>query len=148
MSASDQDFVLQAADNNNPLRYMGPSLLDRTNQISFGGNFTVPYGFRLGIIGHFYSPLSSPAVVGSNGSAGQIFQTDFTGGGAGSEPMPGTTNGSFMRDFGVTGLNNAISRYNTTIAGTTYHLQVSSFDCSTVCSPHHNSNAGIGSAAY
>ena len=89
VSASDQDFVLQAADSNNPLRYMGPSLLDRTNQISFGGNFTVPYGFRLGIIGHFYSPLSSPAVVGSNGSAGQIFQTDFTGGGAGSEPMPG-----------------------------------------------------------
>ncbi len=114
VSASDQDFVLQAADSNNPLRYMGPSLLDRTNQISFGGNFTVPYGFRLGIIGHFYSPLSSPAVVGSNGSAGQIFQTDFTGGGAGSEPLPGTTNGSFMRDFEVTGLNNAISRYNTT----------------------------------
>jgi Carboxypeptidase regulatory-like domain len=114
VSASDQDFVLQAADNNDPLRYMGPSLLDRTNQISFGGNFTVPYGFRLGIIGHFYSPLSSPVVVGSNGTGGQIFQTDFTGGGVPSEAMPGTTNGSFMRDFGVTGLNNAISRYNTT----------------------------------
>jgi hypothetical protein len=117
VSANDQDFVLTAADNNNPLKYMGPSLLDRTHQISFGGNFDVPYGFRLGIIGHFYSPLASPAIVGSTGTGGQIFQTDFTGGGNGSEPMPGTTNGSFMRDFGVTGLNSAISRYNATDAG-------------------------------
>lgn len=118
VSASDQDFVLQAADNNNPLKFMGPSLLDRRHQLSFGGNFDVPFGFRLGIIGHFYSPLSSPAIVGSNGSLGQIFQTDFTGGGVGSQPLPGTTNGSFMRDFGVSGLNNAISKYNTNVAGT------------------------------
>jgi len=116
VSSNDQDFVLAAADNNDPLRYMGPSLLDRTNQISFGGNFGVPYGFRLGIIGHFYSPLSSPAIVGNTQSGGQIFQTDFTGGGEGSEPIPGTTNGSFQRDFGLTGLNNTISRYNTTVA--------------------------------
>ena len=114
VSASDQDFVLQAADNNNPLRYMGPSLLDRRHQLSFGGNFDVPYGFRLGIIGHFYSPLSSPVIVGTNGSSGQIFQTDFTGGGVDNEPLPGTTNGSFMRDFGVSGLNTAISKYNST----------------------------------
>jgi hypothetical protein len=93
---------------------MGPSLLDRRHQISFGGNFDVPFGFRLGIIGHFYSPLSSPAVVGNTQSGGQIFQTDFTGGGAASEPIPGTTNGSFMRDFDVNGLNAVISKYNTT----------------------------------
>jgi hypothetical protein len=117
VGANDQDFVLQAADNNDPLRYMGPSLLDRTNQISFGGNFDVPWGFRLGIIAHFYSPLSSPVIVGSNGSGGQIFQTDFTGGGVYSEPLPGTKNGSFGRDFGVSGMNTAISRYNSTMAG-------------------------------
>ena len=108
--------MLQAADNNNPLKYMGPSLLDRTHQISFGGNFDVPFGFRLGVIAHFYSPLSSPAVVGNTQSGGQIFQTDFTGGGEASEPLPGTTNGSFQRDFGVSGLNTAISKYNTTQA--------------------------------
>ena len=117
VSASDQDFVLQAADNNNPLKFMGPSLLDRTHQLSFGGNFDVPFGFRLGIIGHFYSPLSSPAVVGNTGTGGQIFQTDFTGGGVASEPLPGTTNGSFMRDFGVNGLNAAINNYNQNQAG-------------------------------
>ena len=117
VSANDQDFVLQAADNDNPLRFMGPSLLDRTNQISFGGSFEVPYSFRFGIIGHFYSPLSSPTIVGSNGSGGQIFQTDFSGSGFISQPLPGTTNGSFERDFGVAGLNTAISRYNSTYAG-------------------------------
>jgi hypothetical protein len=116
VAASDQDFVIQASDNDNPLKYMGPSLLDRTHQISFGGNFDVPYGFRFGIIGHFYSPLSSPAIVGDTGSGGQIFQTDFTGSGSYSDPLPGTTNGSFERNFGVSGLNAAISNYNTTVA--------------------------------
>jgi len=117
VASNDQDFVLAAADNNNPLKFMGPSLLDRTHQISFGGNFDVPFGFRLGIIGHFYSPLSSPVIVGDTQSGGQIFQTDFTGGGVGSQPMPGTTNGSFMRDFGVNGLNAAINNYNQNVAG-------------------------------
>jgi hypothetical protein len=111
-SQNDQDFVLTAADNNQPLRFMGPSLLDRTHQISFGGSFDVAYGFRFGVISHFYSPLSSPTIVGQNFTPGQIYQTDFTGSGIFNQPMPGTSNGSFMRQFGVTGLNNAINGYN------------------------------------
>jgi hypothetical protein len=117
VAANDQDFVLQAADNDNPLRYMGPSLLDRTHQISLGGNIDVPFNFRLGIIAHFYSPLSSPAIVGSTGSTGQIFQTDFTGSGFVSDPLPGTKNGAFGRSLDVNGLNSAISNYNTTQGG-------------------------------
>jgi len=113
---SDQDFVLTASDNTNPLKYMGPSLLDRTHQISFGGNFDVPGGFRFGLIGHFDSPLSMPVIIGNTGNSGQIFQTDFTGSGATSDPMPGTTNGSFGRDFGVSGLNSKIANYNATVA--------------------------------
>ena len=113
-AANDQDFVLTAADNNQPLRFMGPSLLDRTQQISFGGSFDVPYGFRFGIISHFYSPLSSPTIIGQNFTPGQIYQTDFTGSGIFNQPMPGTTNGSFGRQFGVTGMNNAINGYNAT----------------------------------
>jgi hypothetical protein len=116
VSSSDQDFVLTASDNDQPLRYMGPSLLDRTHQISFGGSFDVPMGFRFGVIGHFYSPLSSPAVVGNTGNLGDIFQTDFTGSGIGSNPMPGTKNGAFMRTFGLGGLNSAINNYNSTVA--------------------------------
>jgi len=114
-SQNDQDFVLTAADNNKPLRFMGPSLLDRTHQISFGGSFDVARGFRFGIISHFYSPLSSPTIVGQNFTPGQIYQTDFTGSGIFDQPMPGTSNGSFMRQFGVSGLNSAINRYDATI---------------------------------
>ncbi|MFZ0319211.1 MAG: carboxypeptidase regulatory-like domain-containing protein [Candidatus Sulfotelmatobacter sp.] len=117
VSSNDQDFVLQAGDNDHPLRYMGPSLLDRTHQLSFGGNVDVPFNFRLGIIAHFYSPLSSPAIVGSTGSTGQIFQTDFTGSGFVSDPLPGTKNGAFGRSLDVNGLNSAISNYNTTQGG-------------------------------
>src|SRR5271157_1691032 len=116
VSSNDQDFVLGAADNDNPLKYMGPSLLDRRHQLSFGGTFEVPYGFRLGIMAHFYSPLSSPAIVGDTGTLGQIFQTDFTGSGVWSDPLPGTKNGAFMRQFGVSGLNAAINNYNQTVA--------------------------------
>jgi hypothetical protein len=117
VSANDQDFVLQAGDNDHPLRYMGPSLLDRTHQLSFGGNIDVPFNFRLGIIAHFYSPLSSPAIVGSTGSSGQIFQTDFTGSGFVSDPLPGTKNGAFGRSLDINGLNSAINNYNTTQGG-------------------------------
>ena len=56
------------------------------------------------------------SIVGDTQSGGQIFQTDFTGGGEASEPIPGTTNGSFQRDFGLSGLNSRISTYNTTVA--------------------------------
>ena len=111
---NDQDFVLTAIDNDQPLRFMGPSLLDRTHQLSFGGSFDVAYGLRFGVITHFYSPLSSPAIIGQNFTPGQIYQTDFTGGGLENQAMPGTTNGAFMRQFGVTGLNEAINGYNAT----------------------------------
>jgi hypothetical protein len=114
VGVNDQDFVLQAGDNDNPLKYMGPSLLDRTHQISFGGTFDTHGGFRFGIIAHFYSPLSSPVIVGDTGTGGQIFQTDFTGSGSFSDPLPGTTNGTFMRTYGVKGLNSAINNYNAT----------------------------------
>jgi hypothetical protein len=114
IAASDQDFVIQTSDNDNPLKYMGPSLLDRTHQISFGGNFSVPYGFQFGLIAHFYSPLSSPVIIGSTGTGGQIFQTNFDGSGSVSEPLPGTSNGSYERTFGLSGLNAAINQYNAT----------------------------------
>ena len=114
---NDPDSVLQAADNNDPLRFMGQSSLDRTHQVSLGGTFDIPFGFRLGVISHFYSPLSSPAIVGSNGSGGQIFQTDFTGGGVYSQPLPGTSNGSFGRNVSFRSMNQAISKYNTKLAG-------------------------------
>jgi hypothetical protein len=114
---SDQDFVLQAADNDKPGRYYGNALLDRTNQISFGGYLDVPLGFRIGTIAHFYSPLSSAIVVPASGGAGEIFLSDFTGDGTTQDPMPGTKFGQFGRKTDVHGLANLINNYNATVAG-------------------------------
>ncbi len=115
---NDQDFVLQAADNNNPSRYFGPSLLDRTHQVSFGGYVDVPAGFRIGLISHFYSPLSS-ALVGPNfGNTGEIFRTDFTGDGTTGDPLPGTKFGAFDRGINASNINGEIGSYNSTVANT------------------------------
>jgi hypothetical protein len=117
----DQDFVLSAADNRNPLKYIGPSALDRTHQLSFGGAFSLAHSFELGVIGHLYSPLSSPAIVSDqgtfSGTAGGIYRTDLTGDGTTNDLLPGTRNGSYGRDFGVNGLAAAIRRFNNTTAG-------------------------------
>jgi Carboxypeptidase regulatory-like domain len=113
---NDQDFVISAIDNNNPLRFSGPSLLDRTHQISFGGTFDMPFGIKWGVIAHFYSPLASPVVVGATGSPGDIFRTDFTGDGTVSDLLPGTKEGAFGRDFGVSGLTQRLTAYNNAIA--------------------------------
>jgi len=115
--ASDQDFVVNAADNRNPLRYMGPSLLDRTHQLSFGGYADVPGNFEISVIGHLYSALPNTPVVPTDGNIGDIFINDFTGDGTTGDPLPGATIGSFGRDYGVGGLTNAINNYNATVAG-------------------------------
>ncbi len=118
IQGEDQDFVIGAADNANPLRYMGPSTLDRTHQLSFGGNFGLPFGFQTGIIAHFYSPLATPLVVPNSGLGdGEIFRTDFTGDGTTQDFLPGTKNGAFMRSVGPSGLAGVVTNYNNTVAG-------------------------------
>ncbi len=114
---SDQDFVIGAADNANPLRYMGPSTLDRTHQLSFGGNFALPWGFQTGLIAHFYSPLSVPLVTSNSGLGdGEIFRTDFTGDGSTQDFIPGTKNGAFMRSISPGLLGSVVNNYNSTVA--------------------------------
>jgi Carboxypeptidase regulatory-like domain len=114
---NDQDFVLQAADNNNVGRYFGPGLLDRTHQISWGGFADVPFGFRIGLISHFYSPLSS-AIVGTNSAdIGEIFRTDFTGDGTVGDPLPGTHFGQFDRGTDARQLAGLINAYNSKQGG-------------------------------
>jgi len=112
---SDQDFVIGAVDNSDPCRFFGPSLLDRTSQISFGFITDVPKGFRISVISHFYSPLSTALVVPNTGlGAGEIFRTDFTGDGTVQDLVPGTGVGSFNRSISAGGLNGVISNYNST----------------------------------
>ena len=114
---NDQDFVLQTADNNKPGRYFGPSLLDRTHQLSFGGYADLPAKFRVGLIGHFLSPLSSPIVVPNTQlGPGEIYRTDFTGDGSVGDPLPGTHFGQFGRGTNASSLSALISNYNTNFA--------------------------------
>jgi len=114
---ADQDFIVQAADNNNPNKFFGPSLLDRTHQISFGGYADIPGGFRLGLTSHFYSPLSSGVFVPQTFNGGEIFTTDFNGDGTIQDPVPGTHMGNFDRGISASSLNNVINNYNSTVAG-------------------------------
>ena len=127
-TARDSDFINFAQDNAAPTRYIGPNGLDRTHQLSFGGFMELPMGFQLGLTSHFYSPLPSNTDLPVSGAAGGIFQTDVTGDGTGDgsfgsngglgDLLPGTSLGGFGRDFGVNGLNQRITKFNNTLAGT------------------------------
>jgi hypothetical protein len=115
--ASDQDFGVGALDNVNPNRYFGPSVLDRTNQFSFGGYAELDGGFQLGVIGHFWSPLSTSLVVpNTNLGPGETFRTDFTGDGTVQDPMPGTYVGNFDRGIKASNVSSVIANYNSAYA--------------------------------
>jgi hypothetical protein len=126
-TARDNDFSTAATDFANPTRYMGPTGLDRTHQLSFGGYMDLPAGFQLGFGGHFDSPLADNVTLPVSGLPGGIFQTDLTGDGTGDgatannrgvgDLLPGTNLGDFGRTFGVNGLNRLISKFNTTMVG-------------------------------
>jgi hypothetical protein len=115
--SGDQDFVLSALDNANPLKYFGWGPLDRKQQLSFGGVMDVLGGFRFGVVSHFYSPLPVGLYVPNTGAgSGEIFRTDFTGDGTVQDPLPTTHVGSLGRDVSFGGLAAAISNYNSTVA--------------------------------
>jgi hypothetical protein len=116
-SLGDQDFVNAAIDNAHPLAYEGPSALDRTHQLSFGGVADLPGGFRTSITAHFYSGLPLSLTVPNTGiGPGEIFRTDFTGDGTVGDLLPGTAVGAFDRSVMASGLNGLIQNYNNTIA--------------------------------
>ena len=124
--ATDNDFITIATDFNNPLHYIGPNGLDRRHQISFGGTMDIPYSFRLGVIGHFYSPLPVTLTLSPSGNPGGIFVTDVTGDGTGDgsfasnggagDVLPGTNLGSFGRGVTASNINSVIQNYNQNFA--------------------------------
>jgi hypothetical protein len=114
---ADQDYIIGALDNLTPNRYFGPSTLDRTHQLSFGGYLELPVGFQIGLMAHFYSPLSTTLTVPFTAKgAGEIFRTDFTGDGTTQDPLPGTHVGEFARGIDASNINKVIGNYNATVA--------------------------------
>ncbi len=121
-AAADNDFITIATDFNSPQRFLGPNGLDRTHQISFGGSMDLPLHFRVGMIGHFYSPLPVTLTLSPTGNPGGIFVTDVTGDGTGDgsfasngglgDVLPGTNIGSFGHGINQNNINNAINKYN------------------------------------
>lgn len=115
---ADQDYIIPALDNREPNRYFGPSTLDRTHQLSLGGYLDLPTGFQVGLMAHFYSPLSTTLTVPNTAKgAGEIFRTDFTGDGTTQDPVPGTHVGEFDRGINAGNINRVIDNYNNTVAG-------------------------------
>lgn len=116
-AASDQDFVNNSLDFNNPLRFYGPSALDRTHLVGVGAVMDLPGATRLALTSHYGSPGSLTLFLPQAGTPGEIFRTDVTGDGTIGDPVPGSQVGSFGRDIKAGGLNTFITNYNNTAAG-------------------------------
>jgi hypothetical protein len=117
LANADQDSGVGALDNARPNRYFGPSFLDRTHQLSFGGFLDLPAGFKLSVLSHFWSPLSASLVVpNTNLGPGEIFRTDFTGDGTTQDLIPGTRLGSFGRGINSSNINSILTNYSNTVA--------------------------------
>ena len=114
---SDQDFGVGAIDNARPNRFFGPSLLDRTHQLSFGGYADLPGGLQFSVLSHFWSPLSTSLVVPfTDLGSGEIFRTDFTGDGSVEDLVPKTHVGSFDRGISASNINKVLANYKRTTA--------------------------------
>jgi hypothetical protein len=115
----DQDFVNSTFDFRNPTHYFGPSSLDRTHQISFGGSFELPHGPRLSFASHFFSPLANNLAASFQFRGGEGFFSDYLGdGAAAAHILPGQQLGSWGRDVNAGNINSVIGKYNSNVAGT------------------------------
>jgi hypothetical protein len=118
---NDTDFISTVRDFRHPNSTIGPTGLDRTNQLSAGGVFDLPWWTEIGMVTHYYTALPVTLFIPS----GSIFTADLTGDGsfAGSEVpsqgdiLPGTNVGSLNRGLGLGGLNNLITSFNTKFGG-------------------------------
>ena len=118
----DQDFSGPVTDWDNYNHYIGPGSLDRTNQFSAGGVFTLAKGFQLSLIAHAYSSLPanlelSPGQSRLTATTAQIFQSDLTGDGTMGDVLPGTNIGAFGRSVNPGNINKYIDAYNSKYAG-------------------------------
>lgn len=117
-SAVDQDFLSLAVNNDQPTQYYGPAAQDRLHNLGVSIVTELPFHFQLATTSYFRSSGASNPALPANGTLADIFTSDLNGDGTVGDPLPGANRGSFGRSFGVNGLNQLITKYNNTIAGT------------------------------
>ncbi len=118
-TSADQFFGGNGAyDQDNVTRFMGRNGLDHTNALSLGGSIAVKYGVQIGTTAHFYSAPPSTLTLPTTTGPGQIFKTDIDGDGTEGDLVPGTNPGDYMHRIKGAGLNQLITNYNTSQAGT------------------------------
>lgn len=115
--AQDQDFVNNALDFNNPLRYFGPAGLDRTHQVAVGAVLDLPFATRIATTAHWATAAPLTLKLPQSGNPGEIFLSDVTGDGTVGDPVPGSNFGSFGRSIKASDINKFIGAYNANSAG-------------------------------
>jgi len=114
----DQNFDEPAVDNNNPLGWSGPTPLDRTHMISFGGAIGWVGGVKTSFIGHYTSAAPTSLYLYNGGNTnGEIFHTDLTGDGTTQDILPGYKAGAYGRTIKTKDLPGVIKNYNAKSAG-------------------------------
>jgi hypothetical protein len=115
--AQDQDFVNNAIDFNNPLKFTGPNGLDRTHQVSVGAVMDLPFATRFALTSHWDTAAPLTLTIPQSGNPGEIFLSDVTGDGTVGDVVPGSNTGAFGRSITASSLNKFITSYNATSAG-------------------------------
>ena len=136
--SGDSALASVASDYSSPTFFTGPSSLDRHNQFAMGGYFDVPHSFRLGLLGHFASPLPVTLHYQQNAGASEILVTDWTGDGSTGDIVEGTNVGSYMRSLKPSGLASFITNYNTNVAGTLTPAGAALVTAGVFCGPTNN----------
>lgn len=119
---TDQDFLPTAAFNDGYFndQNIGPAGLDRTHQLTATLFAEMPWGINLNLNQRWATALPRNVTVPQQvGGDAEIFHTDFDGEGTIADFLPGVKRGAFGRSLGsVSALNQAISNYNSSVAGT------------------------------
>ena len=116
-TALDTDFVNNATDFNNPLKFFGPNGLDRTHQFAAGAVLDFPWATRVGLTTHWATAAPVTLTLPQAGAPGEIFRTDVTGDGTIGDVAPGSNVGAFGRSITASNINNYINTYNSKFAG-------------------------------
>jgi hypothetical protein len=114
----DSYAASHAYDNVNPMKYFGPSALDRTSMFSFATVLQLKYGLRFSGLTRMFTALPATMTIPLQCSCpAEVFESDITGDGLGGDVLPGTNIGSFGRSVKVQDENKVISAYNSKYGG-------------------------------